>query len=268
VYLDGQWNTAGFSSYYLKALLYKLPHALQLLALCVVLFLVSPGPAGRNWRTQAAILLPAVAMLTAAGAGGMQLGIRYVLPALPFIMLFAGQAARWWSWRLFPLRTAITFALAVTMSLSLRYHPHHLAYFNELAGGPIGGRAHLLDSNLDWGQDLRGLKVWIDANPPQENFGLAYFGTFPPEALGIHYRVPPSRIPQPGWYAVSVNFVMGRPHVLRDETGKFRAADIGEFAYFGFFEPAARIGYSIDVYHITEADVDRWRAVVQRGMSR
>ena len=47
-------------------------------------------------------------------------------------------------------RAGCCFQSAITRS--------HLAYFNELAGGPLGGREHLLDSNLDWGQNLGGLK--------------------------------------------------------------------------------------------------------------
>ncbi|MGE3314758.1 MAG: ArnT family glycosyltransferase [Planctomycetaceae bacterium] len=275
VFLDGQWNTEGFASYYPMTLLYKLSHGLQLLIVCAALFLVSPGAVSRNGRLQAAILVPAAAMILAASAGGMQLGIRYILPAVPFLILFAAQSAQWCDWSKFRARTAVVALLTLVACASLRYHPNHITYFNELAGGPVGGRAHLLDSNLDWGQDLRGLKEWMDANGHDE-IGLAYFSTVPPSFvgarhqadIGIRYHLPPSRMPQPGWYAVSVNFVMGRPHVLRDGNGKFRPADIGEFAYFGFFEPAARIGYSIDVYHITDADVARWRAAMARQMLR
>lgn len=267
VFLDGEWNTEGFASYYPKTLLYKLSHGLQLLIVCVVLFFVSPGSMLRNGRVQCAILLPAAAMMFAAGAGGMQLGIRYVLPAIPFLILFTAQAAWWCDWKKSRGRTAVVIVLTIAACAALRYHPYHLAYFNELAGGPIGGRAHLLDSNLDWGQDLRSLKEWMVENQRNE-ISLAYFGTMSPDDVGIIHRVPPSRAPQPGWYAVSVNFVMGRPHVLRDETGKFRAADIGEFAYFQFFEPVARVGYSIDVYHITDEDIARWQTAIQRAMLR
>lgn len=275
VFLDGEWSTEGFASYYPMTLLYKLSHGLQLLIVCVALFLVSPGAVSRNGRTQVAILVPAAAMLLSASSGGMQLGIRYILPAIPFLILFAAQAAQWCDWSKFRARTAVVVVLTLAACASLRYHPHHIAYFNELAGGPVGGRAHLLDSNLDWGQDLRGLRTWMEANGRDE-IGLAYFSTVPPsfvgarhrDDIGIRYHLPPSRMPQPGWYAVSVNFVMGRPHVLRDETGRFRAADIGEFAYFGFFEPVARIGYSIDVYHIIEADIAEWRSAMARRMLR
>ena len=114
----------------------------------------------------------------------MQLGIRYVLPAIPFLILFASQAARWFDWKAYPLRTVTTSLLTGWMLLSVRYHPDHLAYFNELAGGPLGGREHLLDSNLDWGQDLGGLKAYLDKQHEVKDVGLAYFGTVPPSALG------------------------------------------------------------------------------------
>ena len=45
---------------------------------------------------------------------------------------------------------------------SVRIGPHYLAYFNAVAGGPASGYRHLVDSSLDWGQDLPGLKQWID----------------------------------------------------------------------------------------------------------
>jgi hypothetical protein len=259
VFLDGRWSEDGIPHYYLWGLLYKLPHPLQLLALATLLWLVLAGRVDRRPILQIAILLPAVAMIAMAENSRMQLGIRYVLPAIPFLILFASQSARWLDYRTFPFRTLTTIVLAGWMLFSVRYHPHHLAYFNELAGGPLGGREHLLDSNLDWGQDLGGLKDYLDKHGVGE-IGLAYFGTVPPRALGISYHIPPSPLPQPGRYAVSVNFEQGRPHWVRTPHNEIRPVNIGQFAYFRFFPPVARIGYSIDVFELTQEDVDRWRA--------
>jgi hypothetical protein len=99
---------------------------------------------------------------------------------------------------------------------------------------------------------------------------LAYFGTVPPSAVGLKHRAPPSWQPEPGDYAVSVNFVMGRPHVIADGAGGSRAVDLHEFGYFRFFEPVTRIGYSIDVYHLTAEDVAAWAAArpAQAGRPR
>ena len=88
--------------------------------------------------------------------------------------------------------------------------------------------------------------------------GLAYFGTVPPELLEIRFTLPPGytaqtaptfRLP-PGWYAVSVNYVMGRPHVIHQPDGGSHGVGLDEFGYFREFEPVARLGYSIDVYHV------------------
>ncbi|MCA9115864.1 MAG: hypothetical protein KDA79_12330 [Planctomycetaceae bacterium] len=260
VFLDGAWSTEGFPQYYLMTLLWKLPHALQGLLLLAVLWVLRPKREPPLWRTQLFLAFPVVVLLAVASSSGMQLGLRYILPMFPFVLLAAAQTARWCSWRKYRWRTVLVALLIAVWPLSLRYHPRHLAYFNEAAGGPVEGRWHLLDSNLDWGQDLRELKAWLDSRPqPVADLGLAYFGTMPPEALGIVYEIPPSHQPAPGWYAVSVNFVMGRPHQLRTPEGTFRSVGLDEFGYFRFFEPRARIGSSIDVYHLTPADVSRWQ---------
>ncbi|HET6324507.1 MAG TPA: glycosyltransferase family 39 protein [Planctomycetaceae bacterium] len=271
VFLDGQWSEEGFPGYYAWAILYKVPHALQLLALFVLLWIVVPGGRSRRLLTQAVILLPAVVVLAVAESSPMQLGIRYVLPVIPFAILFASQAAGWLDFKTFPVRSVATIVLAAAMLLSLRYYPEHLSYFNEFAGGPLGGREHLLDSNLDWGQDLGSLERYLGEHPAKganQSIGLAYFGTVPPEALGIHYSIAPANIPQPGRFAVSVNFEQGRPHWVRTPDNKIQPVNIGQFEYFGFFQPVARIGYSIDVFELTERDVAEWHAQRNQAMQR
>lgn len=274
VYLDREWSTKGFPRYYAMALLYKLPDMLLLLIALSLLFLLFPSGKQRQGWTQLYLLLPVAALLVAASVGSMQLGVRYILPVIPFLMLFAGQAARWVTtesraYRTYRkarprnLRGVLVVICATLAPLSLYLHPHHLAYFNELSGGPEHGRDHLLDSNLDWGQALGDLAEELKRRDI-DDVGLAYFGTVPPETEGIHYHLPPSDHPQPGWYAVSVNFVMGRPHVLRDPQGAPKGLRLGEYGYFAAFEPVATIGYAIDLYHITEPDVLRWHAAMSK----
>lgn len=258
VYLDGAWSDHGFPHYYVLGLLYKLPHPLQALALLAAWLVVRPHSIERRGWTLFAVLLPAIVLTTIASLSQMQLGVRYILPAFPFLMILAGQTARWtapenrWTRR----TVLLLAALSVT---SLRFHPHHVAYFNELAGGPIRGREHLVDSNIDWGQDLLRLRDYVEAQRLR-TVGLAYFGTVTPASVGLKYRLPPSWRPQPGTYAVSVNFVMGRPSALTDEKGEAHAAGLDEYGYFRAFTPVARIGYSIDVYHLTALDVLEWQS--------
>ena len=263
VFLDGVWSVHGFASYYVMTLLYKLPHSLHLAAALAALYLAFSGNVPRLGRTQLFLALPPAALLAVASSSGMQLGVRYVLPALAFLMLFAGQVGRWIDWKQARLRTAAVIVTLLLTPLALRHHPDHLAYFNELAGGPLEGRSHLLDSNLDWGQSLGALKKELDQRGI-EDVGLAYFGTFPPSEMGIRYHLPPSRAPLPGWYAVSVNFVQGRPHTVCEPDGHVRSVDLYEFGYFQFFKPVASIGYSIDLYYLSPADVGRWYAELRR----
>ncbi|MFM8287068.1 MAG: ArnT family glycosyltransferase [Planctomycetaceae bacterium] len=255
VYLNGEWNLAGFPLYYLWCAAYKWPHATQLLVLA--------GLAGLAWRAAredwlpALVLgVPAAAVWGSASALGMQLGFRYVLPSLPLLYLAAGLPVAW-LWR--HHRAWVRWlgsACLLALSLGLRHHPAHLAYFNEWAGGPEGGRRYLADSNIDWGQDLLALKAWLNEHDI-DRVGLAYFGMVPPGELGFHYDLPPSRAtvnrfgrPPAGWYAVSVNFVLGRPHTIRLPDGTIRGVGYQEYGYFRSLKPVATLGGSLDIYRI------------------
>ncbi len=264
VYLDGELGTKGFASYYLMTLLYKWPHWSQVLLLWAAIRCLW-SRSTTDWRRRMWLLTPAALVLVMASSSGMQLGIRYLLPAIPLLLLFASEVASDWSWPKTRHRMLATALLLSVFPVLGRSHPQYLAFFNELSGGIEWGRFHLLDSNLDWGQDLHELKRFVVEHPEVEPLSLAYFGTLPPESLGLRYENPPTRQPRTGWHVVSVNFVMGRPHWTRDGYGGVRAVYPGEdFSYFRFFEPKHRIGASIDVYHLSEEDVRRWRTEVAR----
>jgi hypothetical protein len=150
-------------------------------------------------------------------------------------------------------------ALTWAVSASLAVYPHSLSYFNELAGGPTRGSEHLVDSNIDWGQDLLWLRRWLQEHPEATPFGLVYFGGLDPEVAGIEYTLPPTgsgpgaltRGPQPGWYAVSVTMLRGYHYSVPNGVGGLQHLDGPAFAYFQRFEPVGRAGYSINIYHLT-----------------
>lgn len=80
---------------------------------------------------------------------------------------------------------------------TLRVHPHYLAYFNEIAGGPARGYHSLVDSSLDWGQDLKGLATWLGARGIT-HVKLSYFGSADPAYYGIDAEMLPSTMsPRP-----------------------------------------------------------------------
>jgi hypothetical protein len=127
---------------------------------------------------------------------------------------------------------------------SLVVYPQNLAFFNTIAGGPVNGHWHLLDSNVDWGQDLYRLRDWLNMHPQARPFHLAYAGVIDPRVLGIEAAHVPehpgdgeAQLPA-GWYAVSVNHV----HGYDSEDGPWR--------YFLKMTPVDRAGYSILIYHV------------------
>ena len=249
IYLDGQWSLHGFKSYFARTLQYKLSHVLQVLVIAGISLSLLRRRQARRLEILVLWGLPCALLFGIASLSSMQLGVRYVMPLLPLMILITSPVAEAIARRSPPVRWGLTSLLVLAALLPLRHHPHHLAYFNEAAGGPIGGRYHLLDSNLDWGQDLHLVREFMESEGLDE-IGLVYFGTLPPDILGIEYHIPPGRRPAPGWHAVSVNFVMGRPHVVIAPDGQGRATDINEFGYFRAYEPVTTLGGSIDVYHI------------------
>ena len=76
-------------------------------------------------------------------------------------------------------------------------HPYELSYFNVLAGGPIGGRRILSDSNLDWAQGLKPLAELQRERPELRDLTLYYFGDTEAERFGVAGRCYTVRAAQP-----------------------------------------------------------------------
>ena len=115
----------------------------------------------------------------------LDIGHRHILPLYPVFFIIAGGAAALgrlrWRWPV-----AVTTVLAAWfIGESLWIRPSYLAYFNELVGGPANGYRHLADSSLDWGQDLPGLKAWLNNHAQGRPVFLSYFGSGDPVYYGI-----------------------------------------------------------------------------------
>src|SRR5262249_34537864 len=96
-----------------------------------------------------------------------------------------------------------------------------LTYFNTLAGGRIGGRRVLADSNLDWGQGLRALAQLQRERPELRALTLYYFGDTEPRHYGLagihhvidagsmHPGIPPQFEANTPYVAVSASLQFG-----------------------------------------------------------
>jgi hypothetical protein len=266
-YLRGEWRREGWWYYYLYALAVKVPLGVWGLALLAAgLGLARRGYAA-GWREELFLLTPAAVVLALVSAEtGFNHHLRYVLPVFPFAFVWMSKAARAFQ-RKERWAAVLTGGLAAwAVVSSLLVYPHSLSYFNEAAGGPANGGTHLVDSNIDWGQDLLYLKEWLDAHPEARPLHLAYFGFCDPRVAGIEFELPPTGPttaeevagpkgrelgPKPGWYAVSVTLLHGYGFSLPSGRGGWVGAPRDGFTYFLRFRPVARAGWSIYIYHIT-----------------
>jgi hypothetical protein len=172
----------------------------------------------------------------------IDIGYRNLLPLLPLICVFASQVVGYVkaSWQKVVLVAALLWLMVGTVRLS----PHYLAFFNELVGGPTNGYRYLVDSNLDWGQDLKNLTSYMEAAGIEE-LHLSYFGVSDPSYYGLRAlpmptEPPPSEQP-PSYYAISATSLQG-----------VYGSSSGQPHWLAQFTPMDSVGYSILIYRLPQ----------------
>lgn len=170
-FLFGRVSMEGFAWTYPACLALKLTPGLLVLA--------AAGLVRRGWtRAEALTMACAATLLVVASTNKIQLGLRYVLPAVALLAVPAALAAARRPW----LGLAMG---AWTALASLTAHPDHLAYFNLLGGSEPWRK--LSDSNVDWGQDLWGLRDYVRKSGA-DSVILSYYGATLPEAAGFPFQ--------------------------------------------------------------------------------
>ena len=203
-FLNGEHSWVGWRWFFPYCLAVKTP--LPLLAL------VAAGGVGAVMRRETLYQTsPLWALLgvywTGAIESNFNIGHRHLLPTYPAMLVLAGGVAYWLETRGRAARLLIASAVLACVVESVTTWPNYLAYFNQLAGGPRQGYRHLIDSSLDWGQDLPGLARWLERNVPSGTpVYLSYFGTGNPD----YYHIEARRLPgffdhwrQREWYQLT-----------------------------------------------------------------
>ncbi|MBT0652292.1 ArnT family glycosyltransferase [Geomobilimonas luticola] len=241
-FLMGEYSHKGWWYYYPVAFLLKTPLAFIMMLSVALVFLAKAR--GAALRDALFLFIPAAVIFLLFCSSSYSVALRYILPMYPFLFVLAGSLATEET-RFKPL---IVVGVLWYIGASLYIAPHYLAYFNELAGGPDNGYRYLVDGNLDWGQDLKGLKKFMDNNGVQR-ITFSYFGADSPRRYGIDYDWLPSYhlenlhpdrpipAPEEQLVAVSATNLMGtylEPH--------------DQYALLRNKKPVAKIGYSIFVY--------------------
>jgi hypothetical protein len=247
-----------FYSYFAAAYLHKEPLASIALA-AAGLALLWRGPS-TPVLTKLFLLLPPVFFVLTVTFMADDLGVRYIMPALPFAYMLGGLALSklaggTWPWR----RPAVAAIGAWIVVAAAGIYPDHLSYFNEAAclidaperigidGGSRCGPLWLDDSNVDWGQGLKQLRAWADQHGAGRTLRLAYFGTFPPAGYGLNAeKIDPQTLisrPAPGLYAVSAFWVGRVPAAVE-------AVAPGATSWLRQVAPVAIVGHAFYIYDI------------------
>jgi hypothetical protein len=237
-FLLGRVSQRGWWYYYPIVLAVKTP--LPLLALAIV-GAVESARAARSERWPTLVpLAGACAVLVVALASHVDLGVRIVLTIYPFFAVLAARGVVT-AWRRTDAgtsrvmrRSAIIALLAATLVIPVQAWPDYLAYFNPVAG-PKPERV-LVDSNLDWGQDLYRLADTMNARHI-DSVRIHYFGSGSLEAAGVRARRLAQNERTTGWVAASETFLAG---VWSDTSLRWLARRT----------PVARIGPSMRLYYI------------------
>ncbi len=236
-YLLGKFSTSGWWYYF--------PVVVAVKSTLPLLMLVALGGGlwawGRYRGTAQETIYPLLAVAVILGvsmAARLNIGVRHILAIYPFLAilgsgLFADRERL--PFRPWPVLILATLLAVWHAGESVIAHPDYLAYFNEIARGRE--ERFLLDSNLDWGQDLARLGQYMRARRI-DRVHLGYFGKSHPYRFGIDDAPLRAAGPQPGWTAISVNHLMG--------------LDVApaHFQWLRERKPVGRVGKSIWIYYL------------------
>ncbi len=248
-YILGHRGNTGWWYYFPFAFAVKTPVAVLAAVAIAIPFAV----------TQPLLAIPILLFGALSMSGHVDIGLRHILPIYPFLYaLIAGALAN----LRVRLRTPVIATILVFAALeSFAIFPYYLAFFNVLAGGPKNGPKLLVDSNLDWGQDLKRLGEFVASrvdNPKnQPQVCIMYFGTAP---TWYYLRYPanfPSLEEMRGSElnkAAPLECQLAAVSVTPLE-GVYISPDW--FAWLRDIPPLARIGYSIYVWDVRDPAFQR-----------
>ncbi len=264
-YFLGEVSASGWKDYFPIVYLIKEPlpfHILTLIALISVLWSIRKfwqRTFGRfkNWVglhfVEFSMLIFILIYWVFSLTSNLNIGVRHLLPLFPFTMVLVAAITTKWLKPPFSKVKYVFLAILVLWQITsiARVYPSFLSYCNQLAGGPNQCSFYVVDSNLDWGQDLKRLAKWAEDNKIDKIF-VDYFGGADIQYYLKEKFVPwwgtknPNEFPKKNYLAVSTTFLQGG-------RGKPVAGFTQNFGYYNWLDkytPIAKIGYSIFVYYI------------------
>jgi hypothetical protein len=171
-YLFGKIYAHGVWFYFPSAFIVKSTVAFLLL-LGLALFAIATRKL-TCWREILFFTIPPAVHFAVAMSSRINIGVRHILPVYVFLYVLIGGAA--WALIRQKRRWAYVIAAFVLFQVvsSARAFPTYMAYSNEAFGGPSQTYKYLSDSNVDWAQQLKAVKKYLDGRGIQQCW-FAYF---------------------------------------------------------------------------------------------
>ena len=250
-FIMGHLSEKSISWFFPVAYLIKTPVPIILMFLwAIVSLLIFRTKSKRDAWENALILTPIIIYWAFTLKGSLNIGIRHLLPTVPFVILFIIKNLYRYlgkvtilSWQTIWIAVLlIWYVLGV-----IWYYPQYIAYFNFFVDRD-NRYQYLVDSSLDWGQDLLRLRDYISENNI-DSIKIDYFGGSVPKYYIPQYEEWHSAYgPTTGWIAVSATYF---------QSSKLYGPKEGAWSYQWLedYEPEAVIGGSILVYHITQENL-------------
>lgn len=184
--------------------------------------------------------------------GNLNIGLRHLFPIMPLIYLLVTKKVFDFIRSRHPItkhqtQILLSALLIWIVLVPVLNYPNYTSYFNETIGGSKNGYKYVTDSNTDWGQDLKRLKIFLDQNPQIDKIRVDYFGGGKPAYyLGNKYVQwwDSMRPVEAGWYAISANSLQISIYDKVNKTPE------NNYSWTQKYEPVTMIGNSILVYYI------------------
>jgi len=249
-YLFGKVHPHGVWFYFPAAFAVK-----SSLTLLILLLLAAWAIAIRRlqcWREILFLTIPPAFHLAIAMLSGMNIGVRHILPMYVFLAVLIGGTM----WKLIEQNRRWAYAVVVLLLFqavsSTRAFPAYMAYANELWGGPSQTHRYLSDSNVDWGQQLKSVKHYLDQRGVKDCWFI-YF------AEGVvdysYYGIPCKPLPTADslWVGETANAppTIDGPVLISagDLSGfEFGAGALNPYEQFKSLKPTAVIDYGVFVF--------------------
>ena len=228
-YLLGEYSDKGWWYYFPIAILVKTPIPLLLLFFTGIVLTIKD-----RRHPEAGIM--ALAILASSMTSHINLGVRHVMPMyVPMCAVAAYAVVR--LWRPLPARAVAAGMALWLFANSALAHPDYLPWMNAIAG-PRPEQV-LVDSNLDWGQDLIRLRRELRKRGIKR-YGSLIFSCADGVALGIidWYDIKPYERSS-GWIVVSESAIQ-----------LAQAQDRNAYRWLTEGQPFERIGKTLRLYYL------------------